>query len=392
MQPDNQNNQPMNSNPPTSPTPPSAPTPPVSPTSQVSTSPSVPTTSTGSISNSTQPTAQDPTTSSAPNATQSTTTNQFQANSVPKKSHKGLIIGLIIGAICIVIIPVVVFFLFVVLNAIQISSTSSSFMAAMTAGDVDKALSHTDGSPETKRFLQSMTPGMKATSFDKVDSTNKSGKHYFLYTLQGANNKMARTALEKGDKGWKVTELVTGNNVALVGASSDQSNATTSTEPVAQSSGGKCLVQSDFDNWYSNLYHKGGKTATESGLHFEDPNTPYTANVHFEPDSLDTSSDITGAVQGVADLANDPAVKGKLYTVKLSGGVATSQSDKDFAIQRAEVVKSELVAKGVPSDNIVIDSTMSATDYENSPNELSKQASRVVVLRFISTCNTSGQR
>ena len=386
MQPDNQNSQPMNPNPPT---PPSPPTPPVPPIPQAPTPPPGSTTSIGSANNSAQPTTQSPIASGTPNTMQSASTNQFQTNPTPKKSHKGLIIGLIIGAICIVIIPIVLFFFFTVLSTMQISSTSSSFMTAMTAGDVDKALSYTDGSAETKQFLQSMAPGMKATSFSKVDSTNKSGKHYFLYTLQGANNKMARTALEKGDKGWQVIELVTGSNVALVGASSNQTDTTASSEPATQSSGSQCLVQADFDNWYKDMY---GKTATEYGFHFEDPTRPYTANVHFEPDSLDTSSDNTGAVENMANLANDPSVKGKSFTIKLYGGVATSQADKDFANKRAEVVKKELITKGVPADKIAIDPATSATDYESNPNEVSKRMNRVVVLTFDPTCSASGQR
>ena len=45
----------------------------------------------------------------------------------------------------------------------------------------------------------------------------------------------------------------------------------------------------------------------------------------------------------------------KSFTIKLYGGVATSQADKDFANKRAEVVKKELIAKGVPADKIAID-------------------------------------
>lgn len=376
MQPDNQTNQSMNPNPPTPLTPPTPPTPPIPPTS--------PTQQQASLNQITQ----QPQTSVSTGMTSAPTSQP----PVKKKSHIGLIIGIVVGLVCLVAIPFILITAFMVFGNVQVSSKSDAFMVAMTKGDVEMALTYTDGSEETKQFLQSMAPGMKATSFNKVDSTNKSGKHYFLYSLQGANNKMARTALEKGDKGWQVIELVTGSNVALVGASSDQNNTTTSTEPVAQSSGSQCLVQSDFDNWYSNLYTKGGKSATEYGFHFEDPNGPYSSNVHFEPDSLDTSSDDTGAVESMANLANDPSVKGKSFTIKLYGGVATSQADKDFANKRAEVVKNELITKGVPADKIVIDPATSATDYESNPDDVSKRMNRVVVLTFDPTCSSSGQR
>ncbi len=382
MQPDNQTNQSMNPNPPTPLTPPTPPTPPIPPTPLT---PPIPPTSPTQQQASLNQITQQPQTSVSTGMTSAPTSQP----PVKKKSHIGLIIGIVVGLVCLVAIPFILITAFMVFGNVQVSSTSSSFMTAMTAGDVDKALSYTDGTSETKQFLQSMAPGMKATSFNKVDSTNKSGKHYFLYSLQGANNKMARTTLEKGDKGWQVIELVTGSNVALVGASSDQNNTTTSTEPVAQSSGSQCLVQSDFDNWYKDMY---GKTATEYGFHFEDPERRYTANVHFEPDSLDTSSDNTGAVENMANLANDPLVKSKSFKIKLYGGVATSQADKDFADKRAEAVKNELIAKAVPADKIVIDPATSATDYESNPNDVSKRMNRVVVLTFDPTCSSSGQR
>ena len=42
-------------------------------------------------------------------------------------------------------------------------------------------------------------------ALDKVDSINTNLETIILYTLQGANNKMARnSARKRGDKGWQV--------------------------------------------------------------------------------------------------------------------------------------------------------------------------------------------
>ncbi len=370
MDPNNQPTNPIPSVPPTAPVPPTTPppTPPI-----VQTPPQTPA--------SPQP------------ATPLTSTPPMGGTQPPKKSHKGLIIGLIIGGICLLIILALLFIFFVFIKGSQASTTSSLFMRAMTTGDVNTALTLTDGSDSTKTFLQGMAPGVKATRFSRVESTEKAGKSYYLYLLHGATNKKARTVLQKTDNKWLVIEFVAGENVALVGGSSSSADVKTQPQATSQPSSGQCLVQSDFDNWYSNLFAPGGKTATASGLHYENPNTPYSSNVHFEPDSTDTSTDITGAVKNMADLAKDPSVRGKEFTIRLYGGVATSQADKDFANKRAEKVKSELIANGVPADKIVIDPGTSATDYESNPNDVSKQMNRVVVLKFVSTCGaSSGQR
>lgn len=306
----------------------------------------------------------------------------------PKKSKKGLIIILSVVIGLLVLGAIAVFGIFAFLlsgDSSKSSSTSYDFMQAMTTGNVDAALKYTDGSTGSKSFLEGMAPGVKATSFSKKESTNKSGKYYYLYTLQGATNNTSRTELEKDkDSGkWYITGFYAGDNLALIGASATDESTDTA-------SSGQCLVQSDFDEWYKGVEGMG-KTASEYGFHYEDPDRPYSANIHFNADSLNTSDDNTGAVEKIAKLANDPSVKGKQFTVRLYGGVATSQADKDFANQRAEKVKSELVAAGVPAEKIVIDPASSATDYDSDPNAIDKQMSRVVVIKFVSTCPSSGQ-
>ena len=308
---------------------------------------------------------------------------------VPQKSGNGKGIAIIL-VLVFILIPAILgviygFYMAMYSPKSMSKKASTGFMNAITTGDVTTALTYTDGSAESKKFLDGMAPGVKATSFKQKASASKADKWYYLYTLEGAPNKTARTELAKDGK-WQITGFLSGDNLALVGAETsivDSGNKQNS-EPAATS---QCLVQSDFDNWYKDMY--SSKSATESGLHFENSNTPYTSNVHFPADSIDYSSDNTGGVENIINLANDPSVKGKSFVVHIYGGVGTTQADKDFANKRAEVVKKDLIAGGVPADKITIDSAQSATDYESSPDAVSRGASRVVVLKFVSTCSNS---
>lgn len=305
-------------------------------------------------------------------------------NPTPKKSNTKLIIGIIVAVVALPIIGILILIVFIAISNLQISKTSDNFMSAMTQGNVADALKYTDGSNETKQFLEGMVPGVKATKFINKQSTTKNNVHYFLYDLDGAINNTARTEVKKDSGKWQVTGFYSGNNLALVGTETKQvtNNPTPS---VSLTDSNLCLVQSDFDNWYKNLYN--GKTATESNFHYEDPNRPFSSNVHFPADSLDYSADLTGAVENFINLTKDPSIKGKMYAIHLYGGVGTSQADKDFANKRAEVIKADLIKGGVPADKIIIDPPHSATDYESNPNEVSKGMTRVVVLKFVSTCN-----
>lgn len=258
-------------------------------------------------------------------------------------------------------------------------------MSAISTGDITTALTYTDGGAESRQFLEGMAPGVKATSFTEKGSAEASGKWNFLYTLEGAPNNTARTEVEKDsdDGKWYISGFYAGDNLALTAAaiSSEPADTTQNTS--------QCLAQSDFDNWYKS--NGGlGKTATENGFKFQDPTYMFTTNVHFPADSLDYASfDNTGAVETIANLANDPAVKGKQFTIRLYGGVGTSQADKDFANQRAEKVKADLVAAGVPADQIAIDPAQSATDYNSNPNAVEKGMTRVVVIKFDPTCSSA---
>lgn len=371
----NPNNQPQPPTPPISPTPP---TPPVSPAQP----PSVTQQTNFSATVGNQSQTETP---------QNLVTNPSQLNNSsiqqPKKSHKGLIIGIIVGVFALFVLPFILLTIYLAVSRLQVAGISNGFMKAMTQGNIDEALTYTDGSAETKQFLNGMATGVKASSFTSKGSADSQGKKYFLYSLQGSTNNSARTALEKGDKGWKVVEFVAGNNMSVIPGTAQAENPSTAPTSTASSSNTQCLVQSDFDNWYKGMY---GKTATEEGFNFHKTDNMFTTNVHFPPDSVEYSQfDNTGQVEVVAKLAKDPAVAGKQFTILLSGGVGTSQADKDFAKKRAEKVKSDLVSLGVPANKIVIEETRSASDYESNPGEIDKRMSRVVVMGFDPTCTSS---
>lgn len=336
---------------------------------------------------------QQPQVGAQPNLAQAQPVNNFQQQTMQTAptaqksgSGKGIAIVLVLVFILIPAILGVLYGFYAAMFSPKSMSkkASTGFMNAITTGDVATALTYTDGSAESKKFLDGMAPGVKATSYMQKASASKSGKWYYLYTLEGATNKTARTELEKDGK-WQITGFLSGDNLALVGTESN--NEDSGGQPSSQSAqSSQCLVQSDFDNWYKKLY--SGKSATESSLHFENPQTPYSSNVHFPADSLDyKSTDNTGGVENMVNLANDPSVKGKSFTIHIYGGVGTSQADSDFANKRAEVVKNDLITGGVSAENIVIDPPQSATDYESNPDQVSKGMSRVVVLKFVSNCD-----
>lgn len=296
-----------------------------------------------------------------------------------------IIIAILAGLI---IVPFIILIIYLTVSNLQIGKTSDNFMNAMSKGNVSEALVYTDGSAETKQFLEGMAPSVKATKVTKKATQKKDDVNYFLYSLEGATSNSARTELKNNNGKWQVAGFYSGNNLAIIGQSSPQTATTQSpiSSPAPSASSGQCLIQSDFDNWYK----KGtglGKTATEYGFNFQNPTTMYTSNVHFPAESLDyKTTDNSGGVENMVNLANDPSVKSKTFTIRIYGSVGTSQADKDFANKRAEVVKKDLIAGGVPESKIMIDPAQSATDYDNNPNNVSKGMSRVVVLKFDPTC------
>lgn len=300
------------------------------------------------------------------------------------KSHLGLIIGIVVSVIIMIAGMLGAYFFYFSDSAVS-KRTSNSFMTAMTSGDVATALEYTDGSTETQNFLNSMKEGMQG-QFKLKESANKNDTYYYLYSLTNANNQAARTELSKSSGEWQVNALYTGGaDLAVMGSQS--SVAEQPSEPTSNTVNTSCLVQSDFDNWYKQRYNK---TATEEGFNFQKPENMYTTNVKFQPDSIEyTDKAFSGSsIESIVDLAK--SVSGKTYTVRLEGSVATTApADLDFAKKRANKVKDQLVAGGVPASKIVIEEPNNITDISDPSrvDEVTKEAARNVVLKFDPTCS-----
>ncbi|MCA9342746.1 hypothetical protein KC950_01885 [Candidatus Saccharibacteria bacterium] len=332
-----------------------------------------------------QPIQQSPNLAPAP-APAPPTPGQNQVAPAPQKSKIGLIIGIIAGVLLLLGVLFFAFIYFFYNSDAAVSSRNSlAFMTSMTKGDINDALTYTDGGDSNRSFLESMAPGMNASSLQQADGANQNGTWYYLYDLTGAQNSMARTQLQKNNGEWQVSALVTGDNLALIpGNGSESVAATTAQEP-----SGQCLVQSDFDEWYQQEY---GTTATEQNFNFHDPNKPYTTNFKFQPDSLEYEDAAYNEenVDSITVLAK--SVEGKQYTIRLQGSVATTAAaDLEFSNQRADKIKAALVAKGVPESKIVVEEPSNVSDISDPSrvDETTKAMARNVVLKFDPTC-TSG--
>jgi hypothetical protein len=88
----------------------------------------------------------------------------------------------------------------------------------------------------------------------------------------------------------------------------------------------------------------------------------------------------------MAELAN--SLSGKSYTIRLYGSIGVSGSDS-LSTTRAEKVKAELIAQGVPASNITIDPSKSLDDMAGT-DTVSQQTARVVVMRLDPTCTDTG--
>ena len=325
-------------------------------------------------------------------------TNQSQPNYnyaqpqslTTKSSSKGVIIGVVIAIVAVLVLAVGAYFV-VALNGPGAKSKKSSneFMTAMIKGDTSVALAYTDGSDDTKKFLDSMSKGVKGNSYKLIEHTNQASKWYYLYNLEGSNNKMARTELEQDNGKWLIRGFYSGSNLALMASKSAEDKPSTSPEPVAEApssakaSSGACLVDSDVapltggEAFGTDLYEGGRK---------------YVGDTYFfEPDSTTFKYlDITNRdIKEVADWYKNNSSKN--FTIHLSGKVYesdTSQDGLNLSNQRSQKVKSELVAQGVSADKVVIDEPQkSSTTYGDG-------SERNVDLSILSpaTCDSDSNR
>lgn len=151
----------------------------------------------------------------------------------------------------------------------------------------------------------------------------------------------------------------------------------TTNETIAKS-GDKCFYADDYSHalgWRNDI------TFTK--------NSPFTGNVHFQPDSLEYAQPVYDqGVRTIAQLVQDNP--DKKYHITVRGSVATAnESDKDFALRRANKVKDQLVSLGVSADSIQVaePDNITAMGGTGSDNEVLMRTARSVVMEFYPDCS-----
>jgi hypothetical protein len=315
--------------------------------------------------------------------------SQVQGQPSPKKSKRNLIIAIasVIGVSIVVLITIL---MLVVYPPFQSRTLAKSFMKNITSDKIDKAAALTDEPSENTDFLTAIAKYINGDSYAlKEEEYNGNGESYYLFSLSGGDKKAARVTIEKSSSKQYVKTFVTSTNSSLSlkpgskadDTSSDKTDTTDATDTTSGSSetpSSTCFAPSDY------------KAAIGYETSLVSPTSPYTTNVHFAADSLsyvDSTGDST--IESFADIAvNNP---GKDYSVTLQGSVATtSQADLTFANQRADKIKSDLVAHGMNANKIKIEAPSNVSDMgESTDNATAKETARVVVMEFYPACSTS---
>lgn len=329
-----------------------------------------------------QPTQPVPPPAPAPQAAPYTGTSYPDPAPAPRpKSKKGLIIGLAIGIPMLLLLIAAGFVALIALPPLQSIGAADGFMKDMVAGDVDAAVIAT-GDESDRSFLTASSAKVKGNTYKLADSKyNGDGESYYLFTLSGGEQKSARVAT-KMDGGKRLVSgfVYSTNQLSLLpGVTSNETKTTDKTD----SDTSACFAPSDYS-------HALGYANT---LTFNET-SPYTTNVHFQSDSLQYDSDgvANGNIGTVASIVSDNP--GKDYAIHIYGSVATTAAaDASFAGQRAEKVKSALVAKGVDTGKVTIDAPQNISSMGDMTNETAKQMARSVVIKFAPACTTdSGSR
>ncbi|NCU30970.1 hypothetical protein EOL73_02940 [Candidatus Saccharibacteria bacterium] len=309
-----------------------------------------------------------------------TAQSPYSINSQPKKSRVGITIGLVLGAVILVFILLFLALLYVgVQNRTQIIGQTGKFFEAAEKSDTNTLaeLVGPEATVEDKTFITNMAKKVgESCTVDGSDITFKNDVEPKVATSRGQCDNGSQKwvfTYTKSDQGkWYLTGLVLNS-----GSSNEAVSKDTSTPEV---SGSSCFAPNDYDEafGYSNEF-----TFSEQ--------TPYTTNVHFIADSLEYSASyMEGTIKSFADISTTNP--GKDYTVHLYGSVATTNSsDLSFANQRAEKVKTGLVANGMSASKIIIDSPENITNMgsNDSADSTLKEISRSVVMKFIPACSVS---
>lgn len=300
---------------------------------------------------------------------------------------------IIIGIAVIILLAILAtsYFLFFSDGAVT-KKKANAFMAALVEGDVEEAAQISDTSDQDGvSLLDDASSNVENGTYTLSESKIVDGKAYYLYEITGTDSKYLRVTLTKAEGKWAITNLVYGKNpLALVPgeiADTPSTDGETATNTPSQSSGGEnCLVASDFDKWYSDVYTS---TATGSGLDFSNPNTAFTTNIKFNPGV--TAYVDNGQSEGTIDRVVDfyKLNPDKNYKISIRASVATSGSqDFDLADERAAKVKNAFISKGVPADMIKVE------EHENIDSvggddggETLRGLARNVLIKIDPTCN-----
>jgi|GEM_PF-3187231 hypothetical protein len=302
------------------------------------------------------------------------------------KSKVGLIIGLIGGVVLLLVIVLVLGWFILWSPAAQSKRLSSAFMHSITTGDVTKAVDLT-GDSTAKDFLTNASPKVHG-SYSLSQSKFADGKGYYLYTLDGATDKYARTIIEK-DSGKRVVNSFVFSNetLALVPSSSTASTTSaTSTTDTAQSapassSTSGCLTPTDF-SFFSNV-GAGSPTANGNGtysvffqLEFDSDVATYTAGGN--PDPTTVFNDFKNFY------AQDASKK---YVIELESSVNSATPDESLADARNNKVQSDLESiSGIPASQIAIQPITNDTSDTTAGDAFFRQVQ--ITLTSADSCST----
>ena len=272
----------------------------------------------------------------------------------PKKSKKGLIIGLLIGLFVfiagVVALGLTAWVLFLSPSA-QAKLASIEFMDAASKGDKEELYKITESTSEAdKQFIDSVASSLKG-SYSEIDKTSQNGKWYFLYELKGAQSKYARTIVQKDAGEYSVASIVFGNEkLALIPGDAAVEPAITESTATPQA----CLAQDDY-KWMN--YNKEPGTVTYDSTIGENT-INYETKMFFEADSIQEQS-FSSIYDDWAEFATKNADKQWRFILKgeVNDGGNNSVSDPasvKLAEDRANEVKRELTSRGVSEAKITI--------------------------------------
>ena len=301
-----------------------------------------------------------------------------QGQEPTKKSKKGLIIGLVAGGVGLFVCLFVLLFVFVASSRLQDAALADAFMNGVTKNDPEKAFAQTDKDPDNHDFINGAATALKDASFKRTDMTQKDDKGYVLFSLTKSDFTSARVVTSKVKGHRVVTSFVYSKTpLSLIPEASSSQEPAATEQPAQTAPSAACFAPSDYDTAFG--YHNT-VSFTET--------SPQTTPIHFVSDSLDYSekSISDSLIKQVATIVTTNP--GKAYTIHLQGSVATRAKNSDFAKQRAERVKADLVRYGVDANAIIIDTPQNIDSMGGPSDETTAELARSVVIRFIPGCST----